>query len=35
MEPIITALKPIQKQYFISDDDLEEMLWSMEYSTDW
>ena len=34
-DKIITALKPIQKQYSISDDDLEEILWSMEYSTDW
>ena len=34
-DKIITALKPIQKQYSISDDDLEEMLWATEYSTDW
>lgn len=34
-DKIITALKPIQKQYSISDNDLEEILWSMEYSTDW
>jgi hypothetical protein len=34
-DKIITVLKPIQKQYAISDDDLEKMLWAMEYSTDW
>ena len=34
-DKIITALKPIQKQYSISDGDLEEMLWATEYSTDW
>lgn len=34
-DKIITALKPIQKQYSISDDDLEEMLWATEYSTNW
>ena len=33
-DKIIAALKPIQKQYSISDDDLEEMLWAAEYSTD-
>ena len=34
-DKIINALKPIQKQYSISDDDLEEMLWDTEYSTNW
>ncbi|MDE7274624.1 MAG: hypothetical protein K2N95_16485 [Lachnospiraceae bacterium] len=34
-DKIITVLKPIQEQYAISDDDLEEMLWGMEYSVDW
>lgn len=34
-DKIITALKPIQKQYSISDDDLEEMLWATEYSANW
>ena len=34
-DKIITALKPIQKQYSISDDDLEKMLWATEYSIDW
>ncbi len=32
---IITALKPIQEQYSISDEDLEEILWGLEYSADW
>lgn len=34
-DKIITALKPIQEQYSISDDELEEILWRMEYSADW
>lgn len=34
-DKIIAVLKPIQEQYSISDDDLEEMLWALEYSTDW
>ena len=34
-DKIITALRPVQKQYSITDDDLEEILWDMEYSTDW
>ena len=32
---IITALKPVQKQYSLSDEDLEEMVWATEYSTNW
>ncbi|MDE7319296.1 MAG: hypothetical protein K2N46_06165 [Lachnospiraceae bacterium] len=34
-DKIIAALKPVQEQYSISDDDLEEILSGMEYSVDW